>query len=1041
MLMKRILISLAGILLPLAMFAQIKISGTVKDVDGNALSGASIIQKGTAKATVADQNGKFNLEIANENSTLQVSFLGYEKQEVRVGSVRTFSFILKESTSTMDEVVVVGYGTLRKSDVTGALANVTSEQLMTRPVNNAFEALQGKVAGVDITSNERPGEIGSIHIRGQRSLTDKINEHLNDPLYVVDGVPLSSGGIETLNPRDIESMDILKDASATAIYGSRGANGVILVTTKSGKSGTFSLNYSGAMTVENIQDKAPAMSASDYITWRRWAYYDPEGTTYPRGDEPTMANDQTIFSNSLDDDMTLANVLSGWSNGTWDGSKVINTDWTDYVKQTGISQEHTISASGGNDFVKSYISFGYLNNEGTEIGQNYERYNTKLSVDVKPKPWFNMGGSIAATWSQQDYGFSRTGQSSSSGPTSIYQAAKQILNIAQPYNSEGEIINYPGGQSGVYTIIGEVGKSKDSRQTLRALGSFYAGVNFGKIIPLLDGLKYRVNLGPEYKNYRNGIYIDESSAVRLGGTNYAKLNLEREFSWTLDNIVTYDKTFGIHKVGVTVLQSASVYNSETASMSGENVPKDSYLWNNMGSIDILDSDTKASMGSGLTDTQLASYMGRLNYSLNEKYLLTVSGRYDGSSVLAKGHKWAFFPSAALGWRIDQEEFMQNQSVLDQLKLRLGVGTTGNAAVTPYSTVGAIQSFYVPFGGSTNALAYATNEPYYTSTQVSMANPLLKWETTTQYNLGVDFSVLKNRIAGTIELYQSHTSDLLMDMTISTLTGFKTTKANVGETKNRGIELSLNINPIRLKDFRWDMNINAAYQEDEIVALAYGKQDMIDNSWLIGESISIFYGLKADGLWQESDAEEMALFNANGHTFEAGMVKPVDKDGNHVINSADRDVLGNQLPKWTLGLNNTFTYQNFELSCTIYGRFGYMISTGGEGQLGMYQQRQIDYWTPNNTDAEWQKPIYSQSGGDPYSALLGFRNASFLKLRNISLGYFVPKETCKHLGIQNLKMYVQVKNPGTLYSTVDWIDLDLGGSTFNRGLVFGLEIGF
>ncbi len=1036
MLMKKILIFLLGFMLPLAMFAQVKVSGTVRDAAGGPLPGASVIQKGTSKGTAADQDGKFNLEVSNENSVLQVTFLGFETQEVKVGTQRTFSFVLKEGASAMDEVVVIGYGTQKKSDVTGALINVSAEKLTTRPVNNAFEALQGKAAGVDITSNERPGEVGKIYIRGKRSLNAG-----NDPLYVVDGIPLASGGIETLNPRDIESIDILKDASATAIYGSRGANGVIIVTTKSGKSGAFSLNYAGTVTFENIQDLAPQMSASDYITWRRWAYYNSNTTKYAPGNQPTEANDRIIFANALDDTKTLDNVLSGWSNGQWDGSKVINTDWTQFAKQTGITQEHTLSASGGTQNMKSYISFGYLNNQGTQIGQNYERYNAKMSVDITPKPWFNMGGSITASLSQQDYGFSRTGQSSNSGPTSIYDAAKQILNIAQPYNDNGSVIMYPGSNSGIYTVIDEVGKSNDSRQFLRILGSFYAGVDFGKMTKALDGLKYRMNFGPDFSNRRQGIYIDKSSAVRLGSTSYASLALNRRLSWTLDNIVTYDKKFGDHKIGLTLLQSASSYNAESASMSEENVPKASYLWNNMGAVDITAANSKASMGSGLTESTMASYMGRVNYSLKDRYLLTLSGRYDGSSVLAPNHKWSFFPSAALGWRIDQESFMQDQNIFDQLKLRLGVGTTGNSSVSPYQTIGQVQSFYIPFGGVANALAYATNEPYYTSSQVSLANPNLGWESTTQYNLGLDFSILKGRISGTIDVYKSRTTDLLMDMVIPTLTGYPRTMANVGESKNHGIDISMDILPIKTKDFSWNINVNTAYQKDEIVMLANGKQDMIDNTWFIGQSISVYYGLQSDGLWQESDKEEMDKFNANGHTFSVGMVKPVDVKQDYKINSEDRVILGNQLPSWTLGLNNTFTFKNLELAFTLYGRFGYMISTGGEGQLGMYQQRQIDYWTPENTDAEWQKPIYSQSGGDPYSGLLGFRDASFLKLRNVSLGYYLPSRICKTIGVNNLKVYAQAKNFGTIYSSIDWIDLDLGGSTFNRGWVVGLELGF
>lgn len=1014
------------------------VKGTVTASSGEVLPGVTVLVKGTTIGAITDIDGNYSINVPATGTALVFSFIGMESQEVEISGRTAIKVVLQTSSIGLEEVVAVGYGVQKKSDVTGALIRVSAEELTARPVNNAFEALQGRAAGVDITSNERPGEIGKIYIRGVRSISAS-----SSPLYVVDGIPLQSGGIESINPRDIESIDILKDASATAIYGFRGANGVIIVTTKSGRSGEYKLNYSGTVTLENIVDKAPVMSASDYITWRRWAYYNADPTKYPRGDQPTLANDkETIFASGLDDDMSWPNIEKGWAGGNWDGSKVTNTDWTDFVNQTGITQEHTISASGGTDKMNSYASFGYLKNEGTQIGQEFERYNAKVSVNITPKDWFSMGGNINGSWSIQDYGFSRTGQSSSSGPASIYDAAKQILNYALPYNEDGEIIMYPGGQSTVYTIMDEWTKSTDNRQRLRMLGSFYGSIDFGKITPALTGLKFRSNFGQDFSYYRKGIYIDSSSAVRLGGTNYASWAMDRRFSWTLDNILSYDNTFGAHKVGVTLLQSASAYNLESGSMSEQNVPKPSYLWNNMGAVDITSIDSKAGMDTGLEDEQSTSYMGRLNYSFRDKYLLTLSGRYDGSSVLAEGHKWDFFPSAALGWRIDQEEFMQDQSLFNQLKLRLGYGSTGNASVDPYQTLGQIQSFYVPFGGAaSNALAYATNEPYYTSSQVSLSNPLMGWEMTTQYNLGVDFSILEGRINGTIDAYTSRTTDLLMPMNIPTITGYPSMTANIGLSANKGIDITLNLIPVQTKDFTWDMNINTAFQKDEILELANGKQDMVDNILFIGQSINVYYGYQADGLWTAEETDEMAKYNANGQDFEPGKVKPVDQNKDYLIDQEDRVILGNQLPRVTLGFSNSFTYKNFELSFMLFGRFKYMISTGGEGQLGMYQQRQIDYWTPENTDAEWQKPEYNQSGGDSFSGLLGFRDASFLKVRNLSLGYHVPSNVCKTIGIGNLKVYAQAKNLGTLYSTVDWLDLDLGGSTFNRGFVFGVELGF
>lgn len=1015
-------------------YAQSKtVTGKIIDSTGEPVIGASVLVKGTTNGVISDIDGNFSIQGVANDAVLQISFVGYKAQDISVAGKTRIDVTLVEDTEMLDEVVVVGYGVQKKSDVTGALASVSSEELNTKPVSNAFEALQGKAAGVDITSSQRPGELGDIRIRGNRSLNAS-----NSPLYVVDGVPLNSGGIETINPRDIESIDILKDASSTAIYGSRGANGVILITTKRGKTGALTLNYSGSVTIENLVDKSPAMSASDYITWRRWAYYNANPSTNPMGNQPDYDRDQDYFSG---DAAALANVNKGWVNGTWDGSKVTDTDWGGMVTQTGITHEHTLSASGGTENMQGFFSFGYLNNEGTQKGQEYERYNMAMSVDLQAKPWFKMGGSINAAWSVQDYGYSRTGQSSKSGPTDIYGAAKAIPRYTVPYDENGDIILNPGGSvTNVYTVVDEWTKSNDNRQTFRALGSFYAQVDFGKIWEPLDGLSYKFAFGPDFRHYRKGIFIDSSSAVRAGGSNYASWASERHFSWTLDNMIMYNKTFGEHSIGVTLLQSASKYNMESGSMSEQNVLIPEFLWNNMGLIDITNTKYAASMGTGLSESQLASYMARVNYSFKDRYLLTVSGRYDGSSVLADGNKWDFFPSAALGWRIDQEDFMSDISWINQLKLRFGMGTTGNAAVDPYGTLGVIGAYWMPFSTG-NSMIFVTNEPYYSSSSNLMANKNLSWEKTTQFNYGIDFSFLNGRIGGSMDIYHSRTSDLLMRMTIPSLSGYPAMMANVGQTKNFGVDMTLNFVPVRTKDFEWASDLNLAYQKDEIVELSNGKVDDISNAWFIGESISVHYGIASDGLWQESDAAEMEKFNANGHEFEPGKVKPVDQNGDYVIDDKDRVILGNKNPRWTMGWSNTFSYKGFDLSIELYGRFKYMISTGGEGQYGMYNQREIDYWTPDNTDAEWQKPIYSTAGGDEYSSLLGFKEASFIKVRNISLGYNFNKNICNKLGIGSLKIYAQGKNLGDLFSTVDFMDLDLGTTYYNRGFTFGLQVGF
>lgn len=1016
----------------MAQNASITVSGRVLDNNGQPVIGAAVVEQGTTNGVVTDIDGNYTIKVPS-SASLEVSFIGYSSSVEVVNGRTSIAFTLEDEFTELDELVVVGYGVQKKSDVTGALTRVDAEVLNSRPVSNAFEALQGKAAGVDITSNQRPGEMGDIRIRGNRSLNAS-----NSPLYVVDGVPLSSGGIEALNPRDIESIDILKDASSTAIYGSRGANGVVLITTNRGKAGAMTLNYSGSLTIEKLVDKSPAMSASDYITWRRWAYYN-SNTENPRGDQPDLEKDKAYFSG---DEAAWANIEKGWAGGKWDPSKVTDTDWTEFVTQTGITHEHTLRASGGTENIQGSFSFGYLKNEGTQKGQEFERFNLSMSVDIQAKPWMKIGGSINASHAGQDYGYSRTGQSSNSGPVDLYSAAKAILRYTVPYDEDGEIISMPGGSTtNTYTVIDEWKKSIEERKIYRVLGSIYAQVDFGKIWEPLDGLTYKFAFGPDFRHYRRGLFIDATSAVKMGSANQANWNTDRRFSWTLDNMLMYNKKFGNHTLGVTFVQSASKYNSENASMSEKNVFIPSYLWNNMGDIDIYDSEKYgAGMGTGKSENQMSSYLGRVNYSFMDKYLLTVSGRYDGASVLAEGNKWSFFPSMALGWRMDQEEFMAGLDWLEQFKVRFGVGTTGNSSVGAYGTLGKISNYWMPFSTG-NEKIFVTNEPYYSNSQNEMPNKDLGWEKTTQFNYGIDYSFIGGRIGGTLDIYTSRTTDLLMKRSISSLTGYPNIMSNIGETKNFGIELTINAVPLKLGDFQWTSDLNFAFQKDEIVELAYGKEDDLSNGWFIGESIAVHYGFENDGIWQESDAAVMAKFNENGSKFEAGMVRPKDQNGDFVIDDKDRTIIGNKNPNLTAGWTNTFSWKGLELTIALDGRFGYMISTGGEGQLGMYQQREIDYWTPENTGAEWQKPIYNQSGGDPYASLLGYLDASFIKLRNLSLGYNFSKDICKKIGIESAKAYVQGRNLGNVYSSVDFLDLDLGTTYYNRGITFGLQVGF
>ncbi|RYE36542.1 MAG: SusC/RagA family TonB-linked outer membrane protein [Sphingobacteriaceae bacterium] len=827
------------------------VRGKVTDEKGEALIGVSVKLKDSAVGAATDYNGNFSITIpaSSTNAVLVISYLGFVTQEVPVAGRTSMTILLKANIKNLEEVVVVGYNTVKKSDVTGAVVSVTAADIRSRPVSNALEAMQGKAAGVDITSNERPGQIGSVLIRGARSLTAG-----NSPLYVVDGIPLSYGGIEAINPNDIETIDVLKDASATAIYGSRGANGVILVTTKRGKAGRLSLDYVGTTTIEKINTRTEMMNSAQYIEFRRDAYrrigyLNPAAnanSTYPA--VPTLADDRRILGQ---DAVAFANIEKGWQNGTFDGSLVPTTDWTGMVEKTGVTQNHTLSASGGTDKIRAYGSFGFLSQGGTQLGQDYTRYNSKFSIDISPVKWFSMGGSVTATYSTQNYGFQTANVT---GPGNLYFAAQAMLPFAVPFNSNGSRINLPGGDINILNPIGEDRYNINLRKVLRTIGSLYAEFNIAK------GLKYRVNFGPDFYNFNNGRWQDANSINRGGGepgsTNYAQLNQSSRFSWNLDHLLYYDKTAGKHNFGATFLYSSTANREETSTMTATKLPWNNQLWYQLNSVSALDA-----FGTNLVQSALLSYMGRINYSFNSKYLLTASARWDGASQLAAGHKWDFFPSAALAWRMEQEDFIRNVSWIDQLKLRIGVGSTGNAAVSPYQTLGALQTLYYTYGSSVQA--------GYVSSDASLSNPTplpnveLGWEHTAQYNLGLDFAIYKGRLSGSLETYTSKTTGLLVNARIPTVNGYTSSYQNIGATANRGIELTLNTENIKGKNFRWSSTLNFAANKERITALPNGND--LNNLWFIGQRIAVYYDYVKDRIWQNTaeDKVEIDKFRANG----------------------------------------------------------------------------------------------------------------------------------------------------------------------------------
>lgn len=495
----------------------------------------------------------------------------------------------------------------------------------------------------------------------------------------------------------------------------------------------------------------------------------------------------------------------------------------------------------------------------------------------------------------------------------------------------------------------------------------------------------------------------------------------------MDNLIFYNRTIGNHDFGVTLLQSQTEYHNEESSMSANDIKNVANKWNALTPSNV----TLAGYSSGITDTGLYSYMARINYGYADKYLLTASIREDKASQLAESNRSSVFPSASLAWRIDKESFLQNSSWLNQLKLRAGYGVTGNAAVPAYSTTPPLVGVVYPTGSGV-------------INNSSLGNLALGWEQTTQFNYGIDFAMFNSRISGALEYYESKTTDLLLKRSVPTVIGVKDTYQNVGETEGNGLELTLNTINVKGKDFEWSSSFSGSYQKSHIVALQNGKFDDINNNLFIGQSQNVIYGFESNGIWKPEDAVEMAKFNtaAGSNIFSFGNARPVDQNGDYKIDANnDRVIIGSKDPKYIVGLTNTFSYKNLELSVFVYGRMGYLYDTGGENEGAKGSQRAINYYTDNNTNAEYQKPIYSAGTGDSYYPILGYRNGSFLKIRNISLGYNFPEDLTQKIGLSKMRLYLQATNPGMIFSKVKWTDLDTQTTASNRGFTMGLNVQF
>ena len=1022
-------------------YAQGKtVSGTVLDKSGESVIGASVVVKGTTNGTITDFDGKFTLSNVPNNASLEISFVGYKTQVIPVQGKNTFNVTMVEDTEVLDEVVVVGYGVQKKSDVTGAMARVTSKVIEDRPVQNALQAMQGKVTGVDITSNNRPGELGEVRVRGNRSITAN-----NDPLYVIDGIPMTAGSISDINPSDIESMEILKDASATAIYGSRGANGVILVTTKKGKAGKTTISYDGSVAFSRLNSTTDYMDAGQLLDYKRQSAINGGDYNGAYGTAPDPNRDRALWLGTqsyMDGRVAQAYQLN--ADGTpvlrqstaeeramgyadmvpvYDASKLPTTDWGKLATRTGVTHTHQISLSAGTETAKLYFSLGYLGQESPMRDQDYKRYTANLNGEITPVKWLKVGMSLNANTSIKNYGI--VSNFSNTVAKDSYGLAMNLMPWTPAYNEDGTVLITSEGDA-EHNIVRNINSAQNEYR--------YYGVNMSSYaeITILPWLKWRTNLGAQYRNSREGSFYGEDFSNPYGfdstAPGAAYNNQSQNLSWALENLVYINKNFkDIHSLNVTLLQSAERSRSEGLYVRAYEVVYPTSLWYNIGQ----SNNSKYGPGSSYSTWSRASYMARINYGLMDKYLLTLTGRYDGASMLASGNKWDFFPSAALAWRMEQEEFIKKVNWINQLKLRVGYGVTGNSAVTPYQTGGSVTSVYanIPFG-----VGNISQNTTGTKTNV-MPNYDLGWEKTASLNVGLDFAVLNNRISGSLEYYIAKTSDLLMNKTIPVITGYGQVLSNVGKTENRGFEVSLSTINVKTKDFTWQTDWTFSLNKEKITELANDVDFDSNGPWKVGEPINVFWDYQYDRMWQDTpeDNRLMELYSKIGKlTFLAGQYKIVDQplvevpkgtensktvtldsgeevtyldNGFGTFNDDDK-VFYNKSPKWTGGLNNSFTYKNWNLSFFTYFRFG-------NSYYGLTQTigRRIenDTWSPNNVDAKFAQPT-TATRTSTYDYVRNYTKGNMVLVKNIALSYTLPQKFLKKVGASSASVYAQVLNP-------------------------------
>jgi TonB-linked SusC/RagA family outer membrane protein len=971
------------------------VKGQVTDKNGDGVIGATVKVKDAVSGTVTDFDGNFSLNV-QKAGTLVISYIGYLTKEVAFTPGQTLDITIEEDATALDEVVVVGYGVQKKSDVTGSVTSINKDRLSKLPVTNVLQAVQGAAAGVTITQGSSiPGDAPSALVRGRNSINAGTG-----PYIVVDGIPISKSGgsLNDINPGDIESMEILKDASATAIYGTNGANGVILITTKHGKDGKPSVSYNGYIGFENFAHKMDYCNGAQ-ITQRYKDYV-------AQNPGETMYND--FVKNQNEAEAQAAGR---------------ETDWLyDMISQTGIIQDHNVTVNGGAEKVKYFISGDYMSQKGVLKGFNYKRYSLRMNIDADVTDYLRIGTNSYIVSHNRD------------GGRVNFMMAEAMSPYGKVYEDDGSYCIYPMyTESLFFNPMRDINQDHERRQWNINLNA-YAELNFGNIWKPLSGLTYKFNFGysfvPKRENYYNGAEQNDPN-----GYGYI-FNAETQ-SRTVENILTYAKDIQKHHFDITLLYASSrkKYHDNTA--TGAKFINDELLWHNLGG-------GGTQTAKSYTDLyKTVSQMGRLNYSYDSRYLFTFTVRRDGSSVFGSDNKYGTFPSIALGWNIANEKFMEKADWLNNLKLRLSYGKAGNEAIGVYETLAKMSNAALTMDGQSNTALYPSSR---------MGNSGLGWETTKTFNIGIDFGFLNNRINGNIDFYTSTTTDLLLQRNLPKISGFSNVYMNMGKTANKGLEITINSKNIVTKDFTWGTNLVWSWNKNEIKDLYGDEKSDIGNRWFIGEPISVIYDYEMVGIWQKEEIDRGDHLKWDPQA-QPGDVKLRDVNGDGKIDpNDDKTIQGQTTPKWIGGLTNTFTYKNLSLSIfiqTVQGlkRNNSLLGTASDEMGRRNSPTEIGYWSESNPSNEFRS-LSKTSNRWGY----GFPcDASFTRIKDVTLSYQFPAQIINALRISALTVYASARNLATFTSWKGWDpEADItqrgwGGYENNypmtKSYVFGLNVTF